>query len=373
MCTLLAPLSYFLPRKKITFPPNKILVIKFWGMGSTIMAGYLLRALKKEYPKAEITYLTLESNREIASLIGFADRIETLDLSKGTISILVNIINMLLSVFSKEYDIVLDLEYLTRFTALVTLASRAPVRSGFYARGFWRGNFHNRKTPFNPYWHTRDNFLNLAKSAGISIKGEPFYKINPPENARTKVKELLQKFNVTNEYIIINPNAGATSLERRWHPEKFACLIDKITTELAIPCILIGSKDEFDICNAIAQKTKNKKVINLAGMTDIPMLSALLERAKVVVSNDSGPLHLATHVGGKVVGLYGPETPILWGPISKNKDDAIVFFLNLDCSPCINIHNMKTVNCQKNMAECLEGISVEDVFNAVKKLYGTTF
>lgn len=373
LCTLLAPLSYLLPRKKITFPPKKILIIKFWGMGSTIMAGYLLRALKREYPKAEITYLTLESNREIASLIGFADRIETLDLSKGAINILVNIINMLLSVFSKGYDIVLDLEYLTRFTALVTLASRAPVRSGFYARGFWRGNFHNRKTPFNPYWHTRDNFLNLAKSAGIAVKSEAFYRIIPPESARIKVNKLLQEFGISAQYIIINPNAGATSLERRWHPEKFASLIDKITRGLTIPCILIGAKDEYDICSTIAQKTKNNKLINLAGMTDIPMLSALLEKAKVVVSNDSGPLHLATHVGAKVIGLYGPETPVLWGPITKNKDDAIVFFLNLDCSPCINIHNMKTVNCLKNRAECLEGISVEDVFNAVKKLCGETF
>lgn len=368
LCTLLTPLGYLLPRGKAVNLPRKILVIKFWGMGSTIMVGYLLRALKKEYPFSELTYLTLESNREIASMLGYADKIESLNLSKGFVGIFFNIINMLISVFSNKYDVVIDLEYLTRFTALVTLATWAPVRVGFYARGFWRGNFHNRKAPFNPYWHTRDNFLNLAKAARLNVKSESFYRLIPPDHAREKVDILLKENGINGEYIIINPNAGATSLERRWHPEKFASLINKIAEELTIPCILIGNKDEIDICNLIAEKNKNNKVVNFAGKTDVAMLSALLEKAKVVVTNDSGPLHLATHVGAKVVGLYGPETPVLWGPITKNKADATIFFLNLDCSPCINIHNMKTVNCLKNKAECLGGISVEDVFRAVKKL-----
>lgn len=368
LCTIFAPVSYLIPRRRIPSYPRKILVIKFWGMGSTIMAGYLLRALKREYPKSELTYLTLETNREIASLIGAADKIETLDLSKGMVGIFINIIKMLISIFSNKYDIVLDLEYLTRFTALVTLVSRAPVKAGFYARGFWRGNFHNRKAPFNPYWHTRDNFLNLAKVGGLELSGEPFYRINLPGEARIKVNMLLKENGINNEYIIINPNAGVTSLERRWHPEKFISLINKIIADLKVHCVLIGSKDEIDICNYIAERAQKEKTINLAGKTDIPMLAALLEGAKVVVSNDSGPLHLATHVGAKVVGLYGPETPVLWGPITPNRDDSVVFFLNLDCSPCINIHNMKTVNCLKNMAECLEGITVEDVFGAIKKL-----
>lgn len=364
LCALLTPFELALPKRRAG-EPDRILVIKFWGMGSMIMTDYLIRSVKSARPGAKITLLTLESNREIVKLLGSADVIETLDISQGLVAILFNIFSMLWRTFKAKYDVVFDLEYLTRFTAIVAFASRAPVRVGFYARGFYRGNFHNRKAPFNSYWHVRDNFLNQASIVGLRGTEPKCLSINPGDDGRAEANKLLEELNVTKRYIVLNPNAGETSLERRWPPDRFAKLADKAYEKWGIPSLIIGAKKERDVAQSVVNATANGKAINIAGRTSIRGLAAILAGAGAVVTNDSGPIHLASHAGAKVIGIFGPETPALWGPISGDPNRTINFFRDLDCSPCINIHNMKTVTCLKEGAECLTGISVDEVFKAL--------
>ena len=374
MCALLAMIGRFLPEREPARPGphemRRILVIKFWGIGSIIMSSYLIRSLRNARPGVHITLLTLESNRETAMFLGGADHVETLDISRGPISVIQNIFSMLMRTWRGKYDAVLDLEYLTRFTAIVTFASHAPIRVGFYARGFWRGKFHNHRVPFNPYWHVRDNFLNQATI--LDLKGEtPAYiEIDPGEDGRKEAKKLLEELRVTKRYIVINPNAGETSLERRWPLYRFSELVDRIYREWKMPCLIIGATNEWETAEAMVRKTTAGGAINIAGRTSLRGLAAILGGAAAVVSNDSGPLHLASHAGAKVVGLFGPETPVLWGPIGKDSSRIKTFFRNLDCSPCINIHNMKTVTCLREGAECLMEITVDEVFNALRELIG---
>lgn len=368
LCAALAPLEYILPKKRSKENPSRILVIKFWGMGSIIMASYLLEKLRNALPEGQITLLTLESNREIAKLTGAADRIETLDISRGPLGIISNIFTMLWKTYRAGYDVVLDLEYLTRFTALVTFASRSPVRAGFFARGFWRGNFHNHKAPFNPYWHTKDNFLNQASIVGIDGDAPECVEINPGIQGQEEADKLLKELDISSRYVIINPNAGETSLERRWPSARFAELAGRIDKELNLASLVVGARKEWDVAQEVVKGSGSSKVINVAGRTTVRGLVALLKHSAAVVSNDSGPLHLASHSGAKVVGLFGPETPALWGPLGRDARNIKVFFRDLDCSPCINIHNMKTVTCLREGAECLTDISVGEVFTALKEL-----
>jgi ADP-heptose:LPS heptosyltransferase len=131
LCTLFAPVERLWPRRK-RGPIKKVLVIKFWGIGSIIMVGYLLRSIKASAPEAHIDLATLSSNREAAEMVGGADGLVTLDISKGPAGIVVEIMRFLWAIYRNSYDVVLDLEYLTRFTALVTFATRAPMGAGFY-------------------------------------------------------------------------------------------------------------------------------------------------------------------------------------------------------------------------------------------------
>jgi ADP-heptose:LPS heptosyltransferase len=98
-------------------------------------------------------------------------------------------------------------------------------------------------------------------------------------------------------------------------------------------------------------------------------LIALLAHADVMVSNDSGPMHIAAAVGTSIVALFGPETPLLYGPLraSPSQHHAL-HYLGLRCSPCMFVHDNKVLSCWFSQAQCMTGIAVADVFASVKML-----
>lgn len=366
----LLPLKWLLKRKNSPKPIRKALIIKFWGMGSIIMSSYLFSALKKALPDAEIHLLTLSSNEEIARLLGIGDGLKTMRLGQGFIGLIREIFRMISDVSRSDYDLVLDLEYLTRFTALVTLFSKAPVSVGFYARGFFRGNFHTERVPFNPYLHVKDNFFNQLKAAGIKTEPEKYLPIQLDPEVVERAKQFLSASNIDPEnFVIINPNAGETALERRWPPDCFARLIRRLENDVGITSVLIGSPDEKAYCENLAGMLDGDEApINIAGKTDLELLAGVIKLARVVITNDTGPLHLASHLDVPTVSLFGPETPVLWGPLG---DKARTFYKNIDCSPCLNVHNMKTANCLKSSgAECLSSITADEVFEAALEALG---
>ena len=128
-------------------------------------------------------------------------------------------------------DLVIDLEYLTRFSALATYLSGAATRVGFHSWDIWRGSLHNVRVPFNPYWHASENFLNLVrKAAGKDI---PFrFDFTLPENkdASARLEQKMAEAGITGaqRLIAVNPNASTIALERRWPPEHFITLINRL-------------------------------------------------------------------------------------------------------------------------------------------------
>lgn len=92
---------------------------------------------------------------------------------------------------------------------------------------------------------------------------------------------------------------------------------------------------------------------------------ALFSRCNLLITNDSGPLHLATVVNTPTISFFGPETPFLYGPVGENHK---VFFKEISCSPCIRIRDMKTVNCDKD-ADCLKGIIPTEVIEYIHQIF----
>jgi ADP-heptose:LPS heptosyltransferase len=125
---------------------------------------------------------------------------------------------------------------------------------------------------------------------------------------------------------------------------------------------MIGSPDERNYVENLRQRTREpERVDNFAGKFDVEGLIALLERADLLVSNDSGPLHIAAAMGKPVVALFGPETPVMYAPLSAR---ATVFYRPPACSPCVNVHDNKMATCHLGHALCLEGIAPDDVLAA---------
>ena len=366
-CSVLALAWPFLRSRRTGVPVRKILVIKFWGIGSLTMASYLLRALRREEPEAEVHLLTLSSNADFVRTFNLATHVHTLTLSRNPLRLGLALLGVAFHVVRGRYDVVIDLEYLTRVTAVLTALSRAPVRAGFHAANFWRGPFHTHRVPFTGTRHVRENFLAVGREAGFALSSETYARLALPSQASDAAGTLFDEMLVHDrEWIVVNPNAGETAPERRWPAEHFTHLISDLLVDTDNTIVLIGADSERAYCECIQHETGNSdRVLNLAGRTSIADLARVLSGAALVISNDSGPAHLADHLGTPTLILFGPETPVLWGPLGAQ---SRVFYRGIACSPCINVHNLKTVVCRRDGAECLTEISPDTVFTAAQDM-----
>jgi len=164
------------------------------------------------------------------------------------------------------------------------------------------------------------------------------------------------------EYILILPSARWSS--KRWPPEKFAALISK----LSISCVITGSSADKEICLKIiknitergGERKRKSTIINLCGETSLKELAALIEGAKAVVSNDSGPMHIAAALKKPLIALFGPTDPSKTGPYGweKNKDLKVIR-RGVSCSPCFK------KSCKEPL--CMTEINVEMVLDKLRK------
>ena len=160
--------------------------------------------------------------------------------------------------------------------------------------------------------------------------------------------------------MVLNANAGQLSLERRWPSENYVELGKRLLEETALALVWIGGRGERDHVGSIVTRLPDDagRVHDLCGELDMGELAACLEGAALVVSNDSGPMHLAAALGAPTLGLFGPETPQMYAPLGQR---AEALYRPTVCSPCINVHQNKVATCIHGRPECLENLSVDYV------------
>lgn len=369
-CAFLQALSFFRsdrPDPKV----ERVLVVKFWGMGSMILALPVFRALREAYPNARIGFATIDRNREFVDMLKVSDQEIYLSLPQNPVSVFFRIISFFLELRRFRPELVIDLEYLTRFSALASYFSGASKRAGFHSWDVWRGELHNVRVPFSPYWHASENFLNLVRNA-TGKNFELKFDFTLPENkdAQQRLQKILAVAGLENEkdIIVFNPNASTIALERRWPPGHFERLIEMALDQgLGFP-VLIGASEERDFVESLRGRLKApEKCVNLAGRLKLDEFIEFLRAARLLITNDSGPLHIAELLHTRTVSFFGPETPVLFGPLGEGHK---VLYRGIDCSPCITIYNAKTVRCIRKVPECVSGISPEQAFLAVKESLG---
>ena len=348
----------------------KIGVIKFWGMGSLILAAPMLDDLKKSWPKAEIHLITLRPNKGIVNLLGVADNVHYLDLPEGALFAGTKILGFLNHIKKIGFDVIIDLEYLSRFSAIAAYSSGAPYRVGFHSWDVFRGDIHNVRRAFNPYWHITENFQNLLHALGGEIQppGPAIIKLTGKEDKEAREIFISSGIKDDEKVIAVNCNASTMALARRWPEGSFISLVNKIVDEGLGRVVLLGAPEESRYVESLHGKLKRPDAVeNLAGKSSLGGLVGTLRRAALLITNDSGPLHLADALGTPTVSFFGPETPVIFGPRGEK---SIALYRGIDCSPCISIYNAKTVRCMRQKPECLTKITVDEAFSAVIKVLG---
>jgi heptosyltransferase II len=347
---LLSPFFSAPERQKADQLPHKILIIRPGGIGDAVLLIPTVQSLKQQFPHIRITVLA--EKRNASAFILCPDIQEILRYDKPT---------ELLRALRGSFDVVLDTEQWHRLPAIVARFTGAPMSIGFATNERSRLFTHN--IPYSHDEYEVLSFLNLLTPLGIVRRSEystPFLTV--PENEMQRAEELLGDLS-EKSFIAIFP--GGSIRERRWGAEKFKLLAGELNAE-GFPVAVVGGKEDTDAGEIIVAENHG---INVAGKMSLVETAAVIKKSAVLVSGDSGALHVGVGLNRPTVSLFGPGIAKKWAP---QGDRHIVINKSLPCSPCTMFGY--TRKCPVN-SRCMEEITVGEVFAAVKELIrsGKTF
>jgi ADP-heptose:LPS heptosyltransferase len=346
-------------------PPPKawrnVLVIKFFGMGSILLSTPFLSLLEKITP-ARIIYLTFTANSELLGHVPHPSVRLTVS-TEGPLEFIRDVLTVINRLRRMQIDAVFDLEFFSKFSTFLSFLSGGAVRVGYHLPVRWRRLVLTHMVPIDRDRHVTETFASLLRPfEPVTFPRPSVTRLAADAEDRATMQRKLGLGHTGTETICININAAPTSIERRWNPDRFM----KVTSRLAhlLPgakFIFTGDSNEVGYVQAAlrAHPALGERVINAAGALTIGELIALFERSSLLISNDSGPLHIAGAVGLPVVGLYGPESPGFYGPTGN----STTIYKAIPCSPCLSAYNAKMFVCPFN-ARCMREIHTEEVVEA---------
>lgn len=334
---------------------KRILIVEVNWLGDVLFSTAAIKAIKDKYPDSFLACMVvkrcaqlLENNPSVNKVIIFDE--------KSSHKSFLSRLKFILFLRKEKYDTVFFFH--RSFTrALICYLAGIKKRIGYNRKkvGFLLTD--KIEAPDDDL-HRAEYYINLVNKAKIEAK-DKCYEFFVNSDSVNKLDEMLAKYQITKDmkYIVINP--GGNWAPKRWPVENYIKLAKKIHQELNYKIIISGAKKDVDSAQLIKSKMKDE-VIVLAGETDLGELGALLKRASLVISADSGPMHLAVALGTPVVTIFGPTSPEITGPYNA-KTKYTILQKDVGCVvPCYD------VNCPDN--KCMKSITVDEVYNAVERL-----
>lgn len=328
---------------------KNILIVRTDKIGDVVLTLPLAELIKRHYPESKVTFLVKNYTKNIVALNKYVDEILVLPESNG----------------KPEYGSLLKVIKSKKFDAAVTVYPRPEMaltlfRAGIKARigtGYrWYSFLFNKKVYKHRKYgteHELDLNVELLSHLGINYTPCPdnvHFSIQPTQTDVDKTKKVLDESGIQNaeNTIIIHPGSHGSAID--WPPEYFKKLVEILARELGIHILVTGSLNEFDICQNLVT---DKKVINLAGKFTLNELTALISNSEMLVSNSTGPIHIAAAFNKRVIGFY-PKFPAAsvtrWGPYTKNR---IIFEPEIECNNCTR------KQCEES--DCMSSINPEKV------------
>lgn len=336
-----------------------IVVCKYKGMGSIIQSTPLLQTLRKRYPKAKIIFVSTISNKGILQKMDMID--EALYLSDKNVFTLVRSIWLLLwKMWRKRPELYIDLEVYSNFSSLITTMSMAKNRVGFYLRStHYRLGTYTHMMFFNNVLPISSIYLQAARLLDCDSYITDLYPLKSTHQEYTQ--SLINiGLNGSKDFIAINSNASDLRLERRWSASQFQSLMENLRLNFPnYQLVLLGAPAEAAYVSELYQAfAADDMVINIAGKTNIEELIFVIDKAHLMITNDTGPMHIAFATATTTVSLYGPSNSDHYGHYKNN----YVVQKAIYCSPCI--HEFELSPCNGNN-QCMQQIGVADVMKEV--------
>ena len=364
-------------------PVRRVLFIKFAEQGSTVLAYPAIRRAVGMVGRENVYFVVFENNRFILDVMEIIPEQNVITISTASpFALAIGALRAVWRARKMDIDAVVDMEFLTRFSAMLAFLTGAKSRVGFhtfFGDGPYRGDLMTHRLLYNPHLHTGQMFEAMVEALTRDPAMLPTFdfkppttqalaKFNPAPREAAEVDALLQRENSaigSAPLILLNPNASDLLPLRRWPPVRYVELARRLLErypELFIA--FTGAPDEATANNRLAAEVNSNRVIPLAGKTTLRQVLVLYTRSEILVTNDSGPAHFASMTPIHVVTLFGPETPELFGARSPN---AEFLYAGVACSPCVNAYNNRQSVCRNNI--CMQAITVDDVFEKIMRIY----
>lgn len=322
---------------------RSLLIIRPGGIGDAVLLTPVIKVLLKVYPECKIDILAEKRNASAFLLSAGLHTVYRYDDSMGLFRVLRNC-----------YDAVIDTEQWFHLSAVVGRLVRAPIKIGFGTNN--RRRMFTHGIPYDMGASETDNFLVLLKPLGIDcqLDVEALALSVPPQSVLTAHR--LLKPHTSESFITLFP--GASIPEKRWGTDRFR-RVAELLSAFGIKTVVVGGKEDRRQGEVI---TGGGLGLNLAGLTSLAETAAVIQNSAMLLSGDSGVLHIAVGLGVPTVSLFGPGSVKKWAPRGERH---IVINKGLPCSPCSTFGN--TPPCPHD-TRCMRDITVDEVVNAVTML-----
>jgi heptosyltransferase-3 len=360
---LVVLLALFAPRPvRDKSPPRRILLVKLHGIGNLVMLAPVARQIRRAFPGAEIDFLTFSANRGIFA--GMAEVATVHRLERGDpLSFMFSFFRVLGPLRARRYDLAIDFDQFAHLSAVMVLLVGAPRRVGFRNPTLRRHLAYTVPVVLLDRDHVSRSFAYLAAAAGAPAEPAPprILDLGPEAEAEALAWLGTEGIGSGERLVLLHPGTSANLLLRRWPSGRFARLGDLLVSRLGARAVVTGGAEETELAEEV-RAGMTQPAASAAGRLSLPGFAALCRRAALVVANDTAAVHVASAMGTRVAGLYGPNTPFLYGPLGERD---LVFYHRLPCSPCLSNFTCKLSTCRR--ARCMEAITVEEVFAAIEK------
>ncbi|MBI4707420.1 MAG: lipopolysaccharide heptosyltransferase II [Candidatus Omnitrophica bacterium] len=335
---------------------SRIIIFNVNWLGDVLFSTAAIRNIRRNFPDSYIACVIPSRCHHILKGNPHLDEIIIFD-EKDKRSGVIEKINFIRSLKEKKFDMAFLLH--RSFTrALICRLAGIPVRHGYFTKK--RGFLLSKKIPLpkKDSLHRIDFYLNLIKGAGFKV-GDRFLEFFLEDSDVKFVDDFLKKNSIGQDDFTVVLNPGGNWMLKRWPKEYWAELADRLIGGFGAKVIITGSPADMPLVAAIKKLMKNAPVIT-CGVFNIKHLGALCRKAKVFVTADTGPLHIANAVGAKkIIALFGPTSVQVTGPYPL--DNVVVLQKDVGCIiPCYQ------VNCKDN--RCMKAILPREVIEEIIKI-----
>jgi len=344
--------------KKVNQRYRRILIVRTDRIGDLLLSTPVIYALRQKYPQAYISVMVAPYAKDIIEANPYLDEIIVYD-KDGKHKSWLRSFKFAGRLKKKKFDLALILHPTNRVHLLTFLAG-IPERLGYNHKIGFLLTRRREHTKQEGKKHEAEYNLDLLCDLGITGNARDLF-MPIRDESELWVKDLFVKQGIKDTDKILAVNPGASCPSKVWPAERFAQVAEKLARRYNFKILILAGPKDMHLADKVAQEMKGK-AINLAGKTSISQLAGILKRCVLFISNDSGPVHIASALGTPVISIFGRNqaglSPQRWGPLGGRSK---YLHKEVGCIQCL------AHNCVKEFA-CLKAISVEDVLAAAESV-----